>query len=181
MPLNVAVVPTERKSAVPVAISNLKLEPLAIESDPAMALFLVVPSARLSVAPVPALRLVTLEDSALAPLKSNVPPVADTAPLLVFVPASVSVPTPDLVKLPDPLTDPLKVLVLASAIVRVWPVPIDTLPPVDPPPCREPMVSLALILKVAPAVFAKLTVPVSAIALPPLIASVPALIVVVPV
>ena len=139
------------------------------------------PSARLIVVPLEALRSEVVPESAEAPLRTTVPPVTDTAPLLVFVPFKVSVPVADFVKFPAPWSDPLKVVVLASATVRVCPLAIVTLPPAAPPPCREAIVSLVLTLKATPEVFARVTVPVSVMAAPPLIVSVPALIVVAPV
>ena len=65
--------------------------------------------------------------------------------------------------------------------VRVWLAAIFTVPPVPPPPWSVPMVSLALTLKFTPAVFARMTVPLSVIAFPPLMVRLPALMVVEPV
>ena len=94
--------------------------------------------------------------------------------------ARVSVPVEDLVRPPTPVIAPLKVFEPASAIVRVCPEAMLTFPPLEPPPCRDATVSLELTWKSAPAVSASVTVPVLAMATPPLMASVPALIVVVP-
>ena len=139
------------------------------------------PSARLIVVLLAALRSEVLPERAVAPLRRTVPPVTETAPEFVFVPLSVSVPKPVFVKFPAPWSDPPKVFEFASATVRVCPLAIDTLPPVAPPPCREAIVSLEFTLKATPAVLAKVTVPVSAMAAPPLMDSVPALMVVTPV
>lgn len=80
--------------------------------------------------------------------------------------AKVSVPAPDLVSAPEPVMLPENVFVPASATVRVWLAAIETLPPVVPPPCREPMVSLVDTVSRTPAVFARLIVPESLIAVP---------------
>jgi len=63
---------------------------------------------------------------------------------------------------------PLKVVeVLFPPVVSV-PTPRETFPPVVPPPAREPIVSaLPFNARETPAVLAKVTADVSAIALPP--------------
>src|SRR4051812_33062470 len=83
---------------------------------------------------------------------------------------------------PVPLMTPLKVVeVLFPPVVSV-PAPSETPPPVVPPPAREPIVSaLPFSARETPAVFAKVTADISAIALPPSKLSVPPLTVVVPV
>ncbi len=65
--------------------------------------------------------------------------------------------------------------------VKVWLAAIFTVPPVVPPPWSVPIVSEALTLKFTPAVLARMTVPLSVIAFPPLMVRLPALMVVVPV
>ena len=178
VPLSVAAPLSARLSEV-VPSSKTKV-PFASErllpvSDVARA----VPSAKLKVA-LFALKLVTPVASAPAPLISSVPPVAETAPVFVFEPLSVRVPAPDFVNPPAPWSEPAKVLVLASATVSVCSEATVTTPPVDPPPCKEAIVSLLITFKPTPAVLANLTVPVSVIALPPLRLKVPAPIVVRP-
>ena len=71
-------------------------------------------------------------------------------------------------------------MVPVSLMVSVWPAAMLAVPPEEPPPCREPICSLAETTKVTPAELARETVPVSTIAFPPVMASVPALIVVSP-
>jgi hypothetical protein len=72
------------------------------ESVPAIVLFRVVPSAKLSVAPL-ALRSEVSADKAEAPLKRRVPAVAETVPLFVLVPLSVVTPRPEFTRDPGPL------------------------------------------------------------------------------
>ncbi len=94
-----------------------------------------------------------------------------------MVPDSVKVPAPTLVKPPVPPMAPANAALFASPAVSVW---LSRVTLVPATPASEPRVSLALSVKFAPAV-SKFTEPVSARALPPDKASVPALTVVVPV
>ena len=180
VPLSVA--PPLVKVSLSVAEPNSKTIVDPVRESPPLEMVMVrpTPSWRLIVALV-ALSEETLEDNALEPLKVSVPAVTEIAPLFVFVPLSVSVPTPDFVKSPDPWSEPAKVWVPASATVSVCAEAIVTLPPVEPPPWREAIVSLEFTLNPTPAVLTNVTVPVFAIALPPLMVRLPALIVVVPV
>jgi len=57
------------------------------------------PSAKLIVVPLAALRSEVLPERAEAPLRRTVPPVTETAPLLVLVPLRVRVPAPVFVML----------------------------------------------------------------------------------
>ena len=134
-----------------------------------------VPSVRLMVELVALSEEMPL-DRAFAPLNASVPVVTETAPLLVFEPLSVSVPAPDLVRLPEPCSAPANDWEPVSATVSVCAEAIVTMPPVEPPPWREAMVSLEFTLNTTPAVLARVTVPVFAIALPPLMVRLPALI-----
>ena len=97
-----------------------------------------------------------------------------------MLPLSVRVPLPVLTRL-APLMEPEKVAAAVWFTVRVWPEAMTMLPPLAPPPLKEPIVSLVEILRTAPLAFASVTVPASARADPPLMDKVPALIVVPPV
>ena len=89
---------------------------------------------------------------------------------------------PILVRAPEePAIAPAKVWSLVWLIVRVWLAAMFTMPPATPPPWSAPMVSLASTLKFAPAALARMSVPLSEIALPPLMVRLPALTVVKPV
>ena len=94
-----------------------------------------------------------------------------------MVPDRVSVPAPVLVKPPVPPMAPANVVLLVSPAVSLLPPRVTV---VFVTPAKEPTVSLALSVKVAPEV-SRITAPVSARALPPDKFSVPALTVVVPV
>ena len=94
-----------------------------------------------------------------------------------MVPDSVSVPAPTFVKPPVPPMAPANAVLFASPAVSVL---LPKLTVVPDTPAKEPTVSLALSVKVAPDV-PRTTAPVSAMALPPDKVSVPALTVVVPV
>src|SRR5579862_8446464 len=73
------------------------------------------------------------------------------------VPARVNVPVPTFVRPPVPVMLPLKVVDELVPVVSV-PEPKVTLPPVVPPPARDPIALLLLLrLRVTPAVLAKLT------------------------
>ena len=65
-------------------------------------------------------------------------------------------------------------------MVSVWLAAMLAVPPDKPPPCKEPICSLAETRKVTPAESARETVPVFRIATLPVTANVPALIVVSP-
>ncbi len=94
----------------------------------------------------------------------------------------VCVPLPVLDKPPVPLITPPKLVLLLSAPVVRVPEPSARLPPVLPPPAKEPMLTLLLFRSsVTPAVLAKLTAELlpKAVVLPA--CNVPPLTVVVPV
>ena len=94
-----------------------------------------------------------------------------------MVPDKVSVPAPALVNPPVPPIAPANAVLFRSPAVRVLLPRVTVVPDT---PAKEPAVSLALSVKVAPDV-PRTTAPVSAMALPPDKVSVPALTVVVPV
>ena len=101
VPSNVAAPVTANRSEDEPFRSKTKL--LAFNASvPATVLFRVVPSAKLSVAPL-ALRSEVLADKAEAPLKRRVPAVAETVPLFVLVPLSVVTPKPEFTIDPEPL------------------------------------------------------------------------------
>ena len=91
-----------------------------------------------------------------------------------MAPLSVKLPLPSLVMPPVPLAAPLKVVLVASPVLRVLAPRVRL-----PAPAREPMVSAVSRFRVAP--LATVTAPVLAIALPPDRLSVPALMLVRPV
>ena len=74
----------------------------------------------------------------------SVPPVTAVLPVYDFTPSIVKVPPPDLVKPPEPMTEPLNVLDVPSApVVKVTAAPsMFTEPRVALPPESEPTVSL---------------------------------------
>ena len=78
---------------------------------------------------------------------------------------------------PNAVEPPLPPVVSVAAPAAL----LVTLPPAAPPPARLPIVSLAARSSATPAVLASTTAPVSAMALPPDTASVPAFTVVLPV
>ncbi len=101
VPSSVAAPVTANRSEDEPSKSKTKLLAFSV-SVPAIVLFRVVPSAKLSVAPL-ALRSEVSADKAEAPLKRRVPAVAETVPLFVLLPLSVVTPRPEFVRDPEPL------------------------------------------------------------------------------
>jgi hypothetical protein len=101
VPMSVAAPVTAKRSEDEPFRSKTKLLASSVRV-PAIVLFRVVPSAKLSVAPL-ALRSEVLADKAEAPLKRRVPAVAETVPLFVLVPLSVVTPRPEFTRDPEPL------------------------------------------------------------------------------
>ena len=101
VPMSVAAPVTAKRSEAEPFRSKTK-ELAFSERVPAIVLFRVVPSAKLSVAPL-ALRSEVLADRAEAPLKRRVPAVAETVPLFVLVPLSVVTPRAEFTRDPEPL------------------------------------------------------------------------------
>ena len=64
-------------------------------------------------------------------------------PERVLAPERVSVPEPALVKAPEPTIRPAKVALVVWFTVRTCAEAIETFPPFEPPPERDPIVSFA--------------------------------------
>ena len=84
---------------------------------------------------------------------------------IAVVRLSVNVPAPDLTRVPEPVTSPVK-LVLPDWLSVSEFVSSATVPPFVPPPDSDPMVSFESTSRITLAVLAKVTATVSASALP---------------
>jgi len=124
---------------------------------------------------VPPLLTTTVLNELIAPLvPRKVPPSIVTPPtklLLFFV--RESVPDPLLTKPPAPVIRPAKVWLPVSTTVKFCPLLKSTLPPLAPPPRRDPIVSLTFTTSETPLLSESVTTPLSGIAWPLFKVSVP--------